>query len=108
MTSQHMEALELANRKRLAAARAKRELREGKRSLESVLRDPECGFAKVAQIIQAQHRWGPQRTAELLSVFHISHLRRVEDLTERQIMQLVKATQLPSGDWWQVEAGVAA
>lgn len=108
MTSQHMQALEFGNRKRIAAAKAKRELREGKRSLESVLRDPDCGFAKVAQIIQAQHSWGPQRTAELLGLLHISHLRRVEDLTERQVMQLVRASQLPSGEWWTVAAGVAA
>lgn len=106
--SQPLEALELANRKRLAAARAKRELREGKRSLESVLRDPVCGGAKVAQIIQAQHRWGPQRTARLMAQFGISHLRRVDDLTERQIVGLVRAAQLPSTEWWTVQRRVAA
>jgi hypothetical protein len=107
-SNQPMRALELANRKRIAVAKAKRQVREGSRSLESVLRDPVCGSAKVAQVIQAQRQWGPQRTAALMAQFGISHLRRVEDLTERQIDGLVRAAQLPSTEWWTVQRRVAA
>lgn len=105
---QPFEALEIANRKRMAIARAKRELREGTRSLEDVLRDPVCGSAKVAHVVQAQHRWGPQRTAALMGQFGIGHLRRVEDLTERQVDGLVRAAQLPSTEWWTVQRRLAA
>lgn len=105
---QNMEALAWANERRLAAARAKRELRAGNRSLESVLRDPMCGGARVAQVLQAQHRWGPQRTAALLQQFGISYQRRVGDLTERQIDGLVRAAQLPQTEWWTVQRKVAA
>lgn len=105
---QALEALALGNAKRVAVAKAKRELRNGERSLESVFRDPVCGCAKVAQVLQAQHRWGPQRTAALMAQFGISHLRRVEDLTERQVDGLVRAAQLPSTRWWTVQRKVAA
>ncbi len=105
---QALEALEIANRRRIAVAKAKRELRDGARSLEEVLRDPVCGCAKVAHILQAQHRWGPQRTAALMAQFGIGHLRRVEDLTERQVVGLVRAAQLPSTEWWTVQKRVAA
>lgn len=106
--SQHLEALQLANERRTACARAKRALRAGERSLESVLRDPDCRSAKLAQVLQSQHRWGPQRTAALMQQFGISYQRRVGDLTERQISGLVRAAQLPMTDWWMVQRRVAA
>jgi hypothetical protein len=40
--------------------------------------------------------------------FGIGHLRRVEDLTERQVDGLVRAAQLPSTEWWTVQRRLAA
>lgn len=105
---QYLSALEVANERRIATARAKRELRQGVRTLESVLRDPLCGSAKVAQVLQAQYKWGPQRVAALLNQFGISYQRRVCDLTDRQVDGLVRAAQLPQSEWWTVQRRVAA
>lgn len=105
---QNMEALAWANERRLAAARAKRELRAGNRSLESVLRDPMCGGARVAQVLQAQYKWGPQRVAALMGHVGVGLQRRVEDLTDRQVDVIVRAAQLPQSEWWTVQRKVAA
>jgi hypothetical protein len=40
--------------------------------------------------------------------FGIGHLRRVEDLTERQVDGLVRAAQLPSTQWWTVQRKLVA
>lgn len=99
---QHMVALAAANEARFAAARAKRELAKGERSLESVLRDPACGSAKVAQVLAAQQHWGPVRAAELMQQLGMGPLRRVRDLTSRQITLMCDAAKLPKAQRWQV------
>lgn len=107
---QHMVALAAANEARFAVARAKRQLAKGERDLESVLRDPACGSGKVAQILAAQPHWGPVRAAELMQQLGLGPVRRVRDLTSRQIAVMCQAAKLPKGQRWQVivqETGVA-
>lgn len=100
--SQRMVALRAANEARFAVAEAKRQLRRGDRDLESVLRDPACGSAKVAQILAAQQHWGPVRASELMQQLGMGPLRRVRDMTSRQITLMCQAAQLPKAQRWQV------
>ena len=99
---QALSALELANQRRFAAAEAKRALALGERSLGDVLRDPNASSAKVAQVLAAQPHWGPVRAAELMDQMQIGSLRRVGDLTDRQIDLLIRGAQLPKGERWQL------
>lgn len=105
---QALAALELANRRRMAVARAKRELKSGRRSLEDVLRDPQCGCASVVSILSAQHRWGKKRSAQLMAHFGVGYARRVEDLTDRQVAAISRAAQMAPGQWWEIQRAVAA
>lgn len=100
--TQRMTALAAANEARFATAEAKRQLRRGDRDLESVLRDPACGSAKVAQILAAQPHWGPVRAAELMQQLGLGPLRRVRDLSSRQVTLMCDAAKLPKRERWQV------
>jgi hypothetical protein len=99
-----MQALEAANAVRFGVARAKRELRLGERSLESVLRDPVCGSAKIALILAAQERWGAKRAGTLLDQLKITPLRRIDELTDRQLELIVKLAAVKPAQRWQIVA----
>lgn len=86
MSPQHLEALERANRIRLARAELKRDVAAGRRTVAAVLLDvPECAAGMTAyDLLRAQRQWGRSRTLRLLGLAAVRESRRVGDLTDRQ------------------------
>lgn len=86
---QHMTALALANAKRLAMAKLKREVAAGDLTVSAALRDPRAEPLPLLDLLCAQHRWGRERALRFLRKLKtadtiVSESRRVGDLTERQ------------------------
>lgn len=96
---QQLAALRVANQRRYAVAQAKRDLRDGKRSLADVLGDPVCSSARVEELLRAQHYWGRRRSADLLAELGIGYTRRVRDLTDRQVGLVTVAAQRQPAQW---------
>jgi hypothetical protein len=82
--AQRMSALQLANEKRLAAAKARREMAAGDLSLEDALYDPRCGPTPLHRVLAAQRRWGPYRTERLCRKLRINPGRKVRTLTDNE------------------------
>lgn len=88
---QHLTALEHANEVRLAAARLKRDLAAGRVTVRQALRDPRAGCLTTLDLLMAQHRWGRQRAVRVLTPNLIPELKRIRDLTDRQVEILADA-----------------
>lgn len=84
---QHLQALERANRIRLARAELKRAISGGERAVADVLREPpECAETmQVVDLLMAQRRWGRARARRLLLSAAVSELKTVGSLTARQV-----------------------
>ena len=84
--SQHMTALEKANRCRLAHAAVKRRVKSGGLTVAEVLTDPDPDLygLLVFDLLCAQHRWGRRRAVELMWRLRIGERRVIGELTERQ------------------------
>ena len=94
--SQHMEALQRGNEIRLGRAELKREVRAGERTVVEVLAPenpiPRCAESMtIAELLQAQRRWGPGRSRKLLRRLELRETRELRDLTCRQRTKLVEA-----------------
>lgn len=83
---QHLEALEFANRIRLARAQMKRDIHDGELAAVDVLRDPpeHAVSMRVYDLLCSQHRWGRARARRVLLAAGVSEARRVGQLTDRQ------------------------
>lgn len=88
---QHLQALERANRVRLARAALKRSIASGEISITKVI--TECPWQTetmtLSELLRSQSRWGRTRTRKLLASVGLSENKRLETLTERQRMLLV-------------------
>lgn len=88
---QHLQALERANRVRLARAALKRSIASGEVSVTKVI--TECPWQtesmNLSELLRAQPRWGRTRTRKLLNSVGLSENKRLDTLTERQRMLLV-------------------
>jgi hypothetical protein len=86
-----MEALRRANDIRVRRARLKRELKEGRASIEGVLLDPPqyVETAKVLDMLMAVPKFGRVKAARLLNQCRISQSKTVGGLSERQRAELV-------------------
>jgi hypothetical protein len=84
--SQPMEALEQANRIRLARAAAKRQINSGEIKAADVILDPspELEGMRVGDVLNAQHRWGWTRVRRFLSVIPMSERKTLGSMTARQ------------------------
>lgn len=82
--SQRLEALQVANRVRFAAADVKRELRDGRLLLGDALFDERAMPIVLRDLLLVQPRVGPMRVDRLLRRVEVNGHRRVRDLTERQ------------------------
>jgi len=82
--SQHMEALESANRIRLERSDFKRKILSGERSITDSFQAECCQTMTVMALLMAQRRWADRRAAKLLSMLGLSELKTVGGLTERQ------------------------
>jgi hypothetical protein len=83
---QHMQALERANRVRLARAELKRLVAEGELSAaEIVLSSPwEAESMAIADLLMSQHRWGRTRCRRFLTSIPMSETKTIGSMTDRQ------------------------
>jgi len=92
---QHMRALELANRVRLARADLKRRIAEGEVSAaEVVLTCPwEAETMSVSDLLMAQKRWGRTRCRKVLEAVPLTENKDIGKMTERQRRRLAVALE---------------
>ena len=83
---QHMQALELANRVRLARAELKRRVCRGEvTAAEVVVTCPwEAESMSISDLLQSQRRWGRTRCSKLQTSSQMFENKTVGSLTERQ------------------------
>ncbi|HSJ99281.1 MAG TPA: hypothetical protein VLC53_19555 [Myxococcota bacterium] len=83
---QHLQALQRANRVRLARAELKRRIADGEISAaEVILTSPwEASSMAIADVLMSQRRWGGTRCRKFLAMFRITETKTIGSLTERQ------------------------
>jgi len=83
---QHLQALQRANRVRLARAELKRRIADGEISAaEVIVSSPwEASSMAIGDVLMSQRRWGGTRCRKFLAMFRISETKTVGSLTERQ------------------------
>ncbi len=108
--SQHLRALEYANRVRLARADMKRRIAEGElAAAEVVLHCPwEAHSMSISDLLMSQKRWGRTRCRRLLVSLHVPENKQVGTLTERQRLALAAMLAAKSDPAAVVPAGPLA
>jgi hypothetical protein len=88
---QRMEALKRANDIRVKRAKLKKDLKDGRVRIESILRSPPdyVETAKVFDILMAVPKFGRVKAARFLNQARISQAKTVGGLSERQRAELV-------------------
>ena len=83
---QHLQALQQANRVRLARAELKRMVAEGERTAaEVVLECPwEAESMTIGDLLMSQHRWGRTRCRRFLAAIPMVETKTIGSMTERQ------------------------
>lgn len=83
---QHLQALEHANRVRLARASLKRDIAAGSRTAATVVLEKpwEVDTMSVSELLMSQRRWGRARCRRLLLSLGIPENKRIGTMTERQ------------------------
>ncbi len=99
---QHLQALEYANRVRLARARMKRRIAAGELSAaEVILSCPwQAHSMSISDLLMSQKRWGRARCRRLLVSLGVPENKQVGTLTERQRLALaavLTAKNAPAG-----------
>ncbi len=91
---QHMQALEHANRIRLARASLKRAVAAGQVDAAEIVRNPplEVESMSVGELLRSQRRWGRTRARKFLFSMALNENRELGRLTDRQ--RIVLATEL--------------
>ena len=94
---QHLQALESANRVRLARADLKRRVSSGDVSAAEVIEDNlwEARTMTLSELLVSQRRWGRTRSHKFLATLGLSENKPVGKLTDRQRHEL--ADQLSGG-----------
>jgi hypothetical protein len=84
--AQHLRALELANRVRLARAGLKRRIAAGDQPAATVIMDCpwEAESMSISDVLMSQRRWGRARCRRLLMSLGIPENKRIGTLTQRQ------------------------
>jgi len=87
---QHLQALEYANRVRLARARMKRRIAAGELlAAEVILSCPwQAHSMSISDLLMSQKRWGRARCRRLLVSLGVPENKQVGTLTERQRLAL--------------------
>lgn len=93
---QHIEALERANRVRLARAALKRAVRGGQLDAHEVVRSCpwEAETMSVSELLRSQSRWGRTRSRKFLLPLAVSENRQLGRLTVRQREMLASALEV--------------
>jgi hypothetical protein len=88
---QRMDALKRANDVRVKRAQLKKDLKDGKAQIETILGNPpECvETAKVIDILMAVPKFGRVKAGRFLNVCKISPSKTVGGLSERQRTELI-------------------
>jgi hypothetical protein len=88
---QRMDALKRANDIRVRRARLKKDLKDGRVQIESILNDPPdyVETAKVIDILMAVPKFGRVKAARFLNTCRISQSKTVGGLSDRQRAELV-------------------
>jgi hypothetical protein len=88
---QRMEALKRANDIRVKRARLKKDLKEGRVSIEQILREPPefVSTAKVFDMLMAVPKFGRVKAARFLNQCRISQSKTVGGLSDRQRAELI-------------------
>ena len=99
---QHLQALEYANRVRLARARMKRRIAAGELSAADViLTCPwQAHSMSISDLLMSQKRWGRARCRRLLVSLGVPENKQVGTLTERQrraLAAVLAAKNAPAG-----------
>jgi hypothetical protein len=99
---QHLQALEYANRVRLARARMKRRIAADELSaVEVILSCPwQAHSMSISDLLMSQKRWGRARCRRLLVSLGVPENKQVGTLTERQRLALaavLTAKNAPAG-----------
>jgi hypothetical protein len=99
---QHLQALEYANRVRLARARMKRRIAAGElTAAEVVLSCPwQAHSMSISDLLMSQKRWGRARCRRLLVSLGVPENKQIGTLTERQRLALaavLAAKNAPAG-----------
>jgi hypothetical protein len=84
--AQHMQALAMANRVRLARATLKRRVGAGDlTATEVIVRCPwEAESMPIMDLLMSQRRWGRTRCRKFLTSIQMSETKSIGSLTERQ------------------------
>jgi hypothetical protein len=87
---QHMQALDKANKVRLARAELKRQVGDGQLSVaDVVLGCPwEAESMSIADLLMSQHRWGRTRCRRFLGSVSMNETKTIGSMTERQRREL--------------------
>ena len=106
---QHLQALEYANRVRLARARMKRRIAAGELlASEVILSCPwQAHSMSVSDLLMSQKRWGRARCRRLLVSLGVPENKQIGTLTERQRVALaavLTAKNAPAGPSPEVQA----
>jgi len=88
---QRMDALKRANDVRVRRAKLKRDLKDGRVRIESILGSPPeyVETAKVIDILMAVPKFGRVKAARFLNTCRISQSKTVGGLSERQRTELI-------------------
>ena len=88
---QRMDALRRANEIRVRRAQLKKDLKDGRVSIEEILSDPPeyVSTAKVFDMLMAVPKFGRVKAARFLNTCRISQSKTVGGLSERQRAELV-------------------
>jgi hypothetical protein len=94
-----MQALEHANRVRLARAALKRNIARGELNAAEVIRDCpwETESMTLAELLTSQRRWGRTRSRKFLFALALSENKRLGTLTQRQRQLLSVELEAKSG-----------
>ena len=87
---QHLQALEHANRVRLARAELKRQVAAGKVMVADVVVESpwQARSMEVSELLMSQKRWGRERCRRLLLSIGVPENKAIGKLTERQRLAL--------------------
>ncbi|HMJ02539.1 MAG TPA: hypothetical protein VK506_06335 [Conexibacter sp.] len=83
---QHLQALQRANRVRLARAELKRRIADGELTAAEVILDSpwEASSMAIGDVLMSQRRWGGTRCRKFLAMFRITETKTIGSFTERQ------------------------
>lgn len=97
---QHIQALRLANRVRLARAALKRAVESGERSVaEVIVTCPwEAETMSIADLLLSQRRWGRTRCRKFLNAIPMHENKPLGSLTVRQRLALATRLDAKGGD----------